>query len=450
LFEIGPTHPVTYRAEILGPVFNLLSAGESTAVIASASMGKSRLVQFLLRADVANHYLGEEADRLLLVWVDCNRLGDFTAWPLYELFLDALLAAVEEQANLTSLRDEYRTLHLEVIRSENSLLAQRILERLIRTLCRDHSLTLCLVLDEFDEAYARLPSQVLAGMRGLRDANKYRLCYLLFTRQHPEYLRNPADCEGLYEQFSRNILYLQPYRLEDARRVLQQLAVRRGVDPALLTELVVKDMLALSAGHPGLMTALVSGLQDDPPADMTQLREWAQGLAKVQEECRKIYEGLRSEEQSGLRLFVHGQMSGRTTGEILERKGLVVWSAYGKPAIFSPLFAAFLAVQADMPTNGLHLDEQTGIITVNGQVHSELSGLPYDLLCFLYKRAGDVIRRDEVASALYGNIDGISDNRIDAVVARLRQLIEPDPNSPQFLKTVRGRGYRLVLEPESD
>ena len=448
--EIGPTHPATYRAETLAPIFALLPAGESAAVVASASMGKSRLVQFLLRQDVACHYLADDADRLLLVWLDCNRLGDFTAWHLYELFLDALLAAVEERPRLAELRNEYRLLHLEVIRSENALLAQRIVERLTRTLCRDHNLTVCLVLDEFDEAYSKLPPQVLAGLRGLRDANKYRLCYLLFTRQHPEHLRDPADCEGLYEQFSRNILYLQPYQPEDARRVIQQLAVRRGLDSALLSESAVEELLALSGGHPGLMTALVSGLRDEPPPEMTQLREWAQGLAKVGEECRKLYEGLGEEEQAGLRLLAHRQPPGHAIGDLLVQKGLTVQNQEGKPSIFSPLLASFLAVQTDAPASGLHLDELTGLVTVNDQVHSGLTGLPYDLLRLLYRRASDVVSRDEVAIELYGNKDGISNNQIDAVMTRLRQEIEPDPSTPQFIKTVRKRGYRLVLEPENE
>ncbi len=447
--EIGPTHPVTYRAETLTPVFALLPAGESAAVVASASMGKSRLVQFLLREDVAAHYLGDTAERLLLVWIDCNRLGDFTAWHLYELLLDALLAAVEERPALANLRDEYRALHLEVIRSENALLAQRIVERFTRALCRDHKLTLCLVLDEFDEAYARLPSQVLAGLRGLRDANKYRLCYLLFARQHPQYLRDPADCEGLYEQFSRNVLYLQPYRPDDARRVIQQLAERRGLDEALLSDRVLEEMLALSGGHPGLLVALLSGLADDRPVNMAGLGMWAQGLAKVHEECRKIYEGLRPDEQAGLRQLANGQAPGYAVISLLEDKGLVKGKTTNR-VIFSPLFATFARQQTDAPDTGFYLDKTTGRITVNGQVHTDLPGLLYNLVCLLYDRMGEIVSRDDIASALYGSPDSISNSRIDQLIRRLRQVIEPDPGNPQFLKTVHGQGYRLELDPDTD
>ena len=73
--EFGPTHPLTYRTEIAAPLFDLLRAGESATIIGSASMGKSRLLQFLLRSDVQQHYLGDTAATTWLVLADCNRLA---------------------------------------------------------------------------------------------------------------------------------------------------------------------------------------------------------------------------------------------------------------------------------------------------------------------------------------------------------------------------------------
>ena len=38
----------------------------------------------------------------------------------------------------------------------------------------------------------------------------------------------------------------------------------------------------------------------------------------------------------------------------------------------------------------------------------------------------------------------LDDARIEKLVSRLRKKVEPDPNEPRYLLTVRGRGYRLV------
>jgi len=40
-------------------------------------------------------------------------------------------------------------------------------------------------------------------------------------------------------------------------------------------------------------------------------------------------------------------------------------------------------------------------------------------------------------------IDEVDDARIDKLVSRLRQKIEPDPSESRYLTTIRGRGYKL-------
>lgn len=70
----------------------------------------------------------------------------------------------------------------------------------------------------------------------------------------------------------------------------------------------------------------------------------------------------------------------------------------------------------------------------------------YDLLHFLYKRAGLLSTRKQVLS------EGLNDpseliharSRLDSAMSRLRQKLEPDPDNPRYITTVRGQGYKLV------
>ena len=41
-------------------------------------------------------------------------------------------------------------------------------------------------------------------------------------------------------------------------------------------------------------------------------------------------------------------------------------------------------------------------------------------------------------------IDEVDDARIEKLVSRLRQKLEPDAANPRYVITVRGRGYKLV------
>lgn len=46
-----------------------------------------------------------------------------------------------------------------------------------------------------------------------------------------------------------------------------------------------------------------------------------------------------------------------------------------------------------------------------------------------------------------GNAEDAFDRSIDVHVSRLRQKLGDDPKNPRLVKTVRGLGYMLAIEP---
>jgi two-component system OmpR family response regulator len=67
----------------------------------------------------------------------------------------------------------------------------------------------------------------------------------------------------------------------------------------------------------------------------------------------------------------------------------------------------------------------------------------FDLLAFLAKNKGFVFRREQLLEKVWG-YDYAGDTRtIDVHVRWLRRKIEPDPQRPRHLITIRGIGYKL-------
>jgi two-component system, OmpR family, phosphate regulon response regulator OmpR len=81
------------------------------------------------------------------------------------------------------------------------------------------------------------------------------------------------------------------------------------------------------------------------------------------------------------------------------------------------------------------------LIGANGPIR--LTGGESALLAALANRPGEILSREEIASAL--GTDEAGERAVDVQVTRLRRKIEADPREPRFLHTVRGRGY--VLKP---
>jgi len=95
----------------------------------------------------------------------------------------------------------------------------------------------------------------------------------------------------------------------------------------------------------------------------------------------------------------------------------------------------------------LVVDEATGDIWVDRRP-VQLSPRQLALFSLLWARRGRVCSKDEIACAVWPECKGeIYDYQIESLVKRLRARLEPDPNQPVLLLTVRGCGYRLVAGP---
>jgi DNA-binding response OmpR family regulator len=74
----------------------------------------------------------------------------------------------------------------------------------------------------------------------------------------------------------------------------------------------------------------------------------------------------------------------------------------------------------------------------------ELTAMEFDLLQALATRPNRVLSRGQLQEFAHGRTADESDRSIDIRVTRLRKKIEPDPEHPRFIKTVRGEGYVFV------
>ena len=77
-----------------------------------------------------------------------------------------------------------------------------------------------------------------------------------------------------------------------------------------------------------------------------------------------------------------------------------------------------------------------------------LEGLPLQVLMLLVERHRQLVTREQIAEALWGTegkevfVD--SEQGINTAIRKIRSALGDDSDSPQFLQTVVGRGYRFI------
>jgi two-component system alkaline phosphatase synthesis response regulator PhoP len=67
----------------------------------------------------------------------------------------------------------------------------------------------------------------------------------------------------------------------------------------------------------------------------------------------------------------------------------------------------------------------------------------YALLALFVLRSGCALTRDEILKQVWGYDILVTDRSFDRCVNTLRNKIEPDPQAPTFIKTIRDIGYRF-------
>ncbi len=74
-----------------------------------------------------------------------------------------------------------------------------------------------------------------------------------------------------------------------------------------------------------------------------------------------------------------------------------------------------------------------------------LSSKECAILKLLYINHGRVVPRDRIIQAIWGAGASPTTRSVDNFIVRLRRWIEPDPDRPRHIRTVRGVGYQLTL-----
>ena len=67
----------------------------------------------------------------------------------------------------------------------------------------------------------------------------------------------------------------------------------------------------------------------------------------------------------------------------------------------------------------------------------------FDILCFLARNRGEVFTKEQIYQHIYEEAESEVNNRIYGLIKNLRKKIEENPETPHYIETIRGVGYRF-------
>jgi DNA-binding winged helix-turn-helix (wHTH) protein len=432
--------------------------GDCCALVGVSNVGKSHLLRTWRRPEVVRTCLGEAADGLGFVYIDFNLMLEMSEQGFYELILRTVLTVLRELPTEPKIYDQVNEAYRRVVEPINPFQVPLSFNEGVITLCEDWPRRLVFLFDEFDEVFQGIDERVFLNLRALRDRYPDQLSYVVATLQRLSDSRKGPEIGEFTELFAHDTRHLDMLGESDSLNMIDEFAREEGLEFTPEDRALV---LAQAGGHPGLLRAICHvlgrGFERDEPdrvraSDYRLLRERLEDDVTVRNECVKLWNHLPTELQGALMDFLDGKQVDRVSLRRLEEKGVLVKDQEGSYHLLGKAFEGMARRQRLLKEPiqpGVHLDIEAGEVYVDGRAVPVLTDLEYRLMLLLYGHIDQICDKYRIVEAVWGEdyIEEVDDARIEKLVSRLRQKIEPDPANPHYLVTVRGRGYRLLSRP---
>jgi len=441
-----PPVETRYSDEEMEQITQSLLSSNCVSIIGLSNMGKSTLMRSLSAIDLAARYQSETGREVVFAYIDCNGMLELSGQGFYELVLRTVRDSIPSaDAALLSKLDTY---YQQAIESDSPLIVPLSFNNALTAFIEEGGRDLVLLLDEFDEAFDSLDGRVFLNLRALRDRYPRNLLYVTATVRRLGFKRGDEQTAEFVELSTAHTHSIGPLDRVQADEMAYAFSEDAGMD-RLLSRDELDFLWEQAGGHPGLTMAVISKINELATSDLATIAEALPHDGTVRSECNRLWSQLGADERETLLSIVVG-----TTEKRLERalQSLSAWGLVRAEeddiSTFCSLLADFVrrqaTVQRELP-GGLWIDEDAGDVWVGGLPIEALTELEFKLLQLLFHRRNKLTDKYQIVERVWGvdYLDDIDDARIEKLVSRLRSKIEPDPANPQYIITIRGRGYKL-------
>lgn len=424
-------YPKETRFSEIEKMLSFIKAGNSCQIIGIPGAGRSNILALLsFNRAARQHHLGVKgAKEFHFVYCNFSEVRKKPLTDVLKFIFISLIDSLRERV-MKAEEEKISAIFKESLGFSDEQVLFQGLKKAIDYLAIEKEHTIILLFDRFEEYVPSVTPEFFQGIRSLRNRAKYRFSAVFSLNRPLEEMIEPEIYMDMYEFLAGNTIFLSLSDEPSLNFRISYIGKANGkkIDKGLLDKVVF-----LTAGH-GKLTRISLDylLSNDIKEDLEKNLLEAE---KVKAVLLEIWKSLTPEEQELLRK--------KQTSLLLEKLGL---TKDGKITI--PLFEMFAKEQTETKRDEIKYDEQTKEIRKGSIVLSEgLTSSEFKLLRFLIENPGKIIERDEIINAVWGELSstaGVTEQALDQLVFRVRKKIEENPNQPQHIQTIKGRGFKFT------
>lgn len=434
-------YPDTTRFDEIEKILVFVKEGNSCQIVSAAGVGRSNLLGLLSYSrNIRIKHLGENQKNFHFVLLN---FSEIRRKPLAEATKFIFLSILDSLRERGMQKDyEYvNQIFKESVEFNDELVLFQGLKKTIDYFALEKNLTLILLFDRFEEYVPMLTSEFFANLRVLRNRAKYHFSVVFSLNRPLEDLIEPVLFADFFEYVAGRIIYLPTldkpgldFRISHLEKVKNKKIDKKFIALAL----------SLTTGHGRLTILVLETLLtlEKVPEDNKQLIQHLLSQRPVRSALFAIWTSLNPSEQQ---YFIDQSLE----PIFLEKIGLCY---NGKVQI--PIFEEFIKQtiisnqKSAIRNQQIIFDKNTNEIKKGEIVISDtLTSSEFKLLSYLILEKGKIIGKDEIINAVWGEKTttlGVTDQALDQLIFRLRKKIENNPNKPQHIQTIKGRGFKFT------
>lgn len=430
-------YPEYTRLSEIEKILNFVKEGNSCQLVSLPGVGRSTLLRILAyNKKVRVKHLGENQKNFHFVYLN---FSEIRKKPLIEATKYIFLGLIDSLRERKMLKeyDEVNKIFKESMQIKDALVIFSGLKKTVDFLALEKNLSIVFLFDRFEEYILSLEEDFFTNLRVLRNRAKYKFSVVFSLNRPLEDTLEATLISDFYEIVAGKIIYLPIYDKPgvDFRISYLEKITNKKIDKNLL-----EDIFELTAGHSNLMRLCAESIisAGQKFENKLELRRFLIEQKAVRSALFGIWNHLTPSEQI---VLSQNKIEGL---KHLENVGLIK-----NDILTISLFSDYVKEKSSSlgKNQQIQINEMGEIVKGDMNFSDRLTALEFKLLKFLFDNKDRIIEKEEIINAVWGDqktVLGVTDQALDQLIFRLRKKIEDNPNQPQYIQTIKGRGFKFT------
>lgn len=426
-------YPENSLHEEIAKVLGFVTKGASSQVLGLPGVGKSRLLRLLAyNRKVREFHLKDTQEKHHFVYMDFSEVRNRSLSDVTKYILISLGYSLSERG-MTTESTQINSFLKEAIEFNDELILFQALKKSIDFLALEKGTSIIFLIDRLEQYAQDVTDQFFVNLKVLRNRAKYKFSCVFALSRPIDMLIDATTLAEFYEFLIGNSVFMKiahPNEPDFRLNYIEKVAGKSD-------ENTREKLMHLTGGHGKLVKIAYEAVlsEKETPKD---LEKYLLGHRQMRGALTEIWNYLTSEE----RHVIKNLQNHPDEAKFLEHVGLL---SEGKVTI--PLFATFITTMTEKKENITYNTDLNEIYKGDVNITDTLTPSEFRLLKHLLQHAGRTVEKEDIINNVWTDSKtqaGVTDQALDQIVYRLRKKIESDPNNPQYILTVKGKGLKLV------